>query len=50
MSSLTPAQMKALQQAEQKAILEAKNKAAARAHLLRIQVILDKKPLPRGIS
>lgn len=45
MSSLTQAQMKALQQAETRAILAARNKEAAKAHLLRMQTLLARRPI-----
>jgi hypothetical protein len=48
MSSNTQAQLKAIQRAEEMAAAQAymiaKNKEAARVHLLRIQLILAKRP------
>lgn len=48
MSSLTQAQLKALQQAETRAVLDARNKEAARVQLLRIQNLLAQRPIPQN--
>ncbi len=50
MSFMNPLQQKELEmaakRAELTAALQAKNKAAARAHLLRVQVSLSRQPIP----